>query len=86
MIMAVVLFSYRSFSNHLAVSAASQEIISATRQAQTYGLSVRETGKGTGNFSTGYGVSFGTINPTEYYIFADKNGAMILYTTIYINK
>jgi type II secretory pathway pseudopilin PulG len=74
MIMAVVLFSYRSFSNHLAVSAASQEIISATRQAQTYGLSVRETGKGTGNFSTGYGVSFGTINPTEYYIFADKNG------------
>lgn len=73
LIMSVVLFSYRTFGNKLAVKAASQEIAVAVRQAQVYGTSVKEVSKGIGDFNIGYGVSFDTTVPGQYYIFADKN-------------
>src|SRR6185369_8725369 len=73
LIMSVSLFSYRTFQNKLAVSAASQEIATAVRQAQTYGLSAKEVSKSGGDFTTGYGVSFDTNVPGAFFIFADKN-------------
>jgi len=73
-IMTVVLFSYREFSDKLALSAAGQEIAIAIRQAQTYGLSVKEVVSGGGNFDSAYGIYFDSTNNNtnkNYYIFAD---------------
>ena len=70
-IMAVILFGYSSFNEDLRISSAEQEISLAIRQAQSYGLSVKEGSSG--DFSKGYGISFDTTDPTNYYIFVDKN-------------
>jgi len=46
------------------------------RQAQTYGVSVRETSTGSLNFNNGYGVAFTTVgsgNNTKYIYFTDHN-------------
>ncbi len=73
MILSVSLFSYRSFTSKLAVSGASQEIALAMRQAQSFSLNLKEVSKGSGEFSTNYGISLSTLDPQVYYIFADKN-------------
>ncbi len=70
-IMSVTLFSYRSFTDRLAVSGASQEVSVAVRQAQTYGVSVK--GTMSGSFGYAYGVFFDTTDPHAYYLFVDKN-------------
>lgn len=72
-LMAVVLFGYRTFSNRLAISAASQQVAVAVRQAQTYALSAKELTTGSGDFDTSYGVAFSLSDPSSYYLFADKN-------------
>jgi len=75
LIMLVVLFTYSSFNDNLALSAAGQEVASAVRQAQTYGLSVREVTAGGGQFTSAYGIYFDPRNDsTHYYIFVDKDG------------
>src|SRR3990167_1379889 len=71
-IMTVVLFTYSSFNDSLALSAAGQEVASAVRQAQTYGLSVKEFSVGSEQFTSGYGIYFDPVSdPTNYYIFVD---------------
>ncbi len=74
LVMSVVLFSYRTFQNKLAVSAAAQELAVATRQAQTFSVNTRQTSTGSGNFASGYGVYFNTADPQAYYVFADTSG------------
>lgn len=69
-IMSVILFAYGKFSERLSLNAAVQEISIAIRQTQTYGLSVKESG---GAFNAGYGIYFNITDPTNYYIFVDKN-------------
>ena len=47
------------------------------RQAQVYGVSVRESAAGSGVFAQGYGVYFGNsglVDSTHYLLFADANG------------
>lgn len=76
LIASVVIFSYRQFTEKLALSAATQEIAIAVRQAQTYGRSVKEVKKGGGDFNTPYGVAFdiSTADTRSYYIlFTDNN-------------
>ncbi len=72
-IMAVVLFGYSAFSQNLSLSSAIQEMSVAIRQAQTYGLSVKESTVGASKFSAGYGLYFTTTDPSNYYIFTDVN-------------
>jgi len=68
----VVMFSYSAFSDSLALSSAGQEIAVEVRQAQVYGLSVKEnTVGGSGQFNNGYGVHISLDDPTNYYIFVD---------------
>ena len=73
-IMTVILFNYGTFTDNLALSSAAQEVAIAIRQAQTYGLNVKEVSVGSGQF-TCYGVYF---DPTDsstnkrYVLFADK--------------
>lgn len=72
-IMAVILFGYSSFNDGLTISSAEQEFSLAVRQAQTYGLSVKEDSSGSNDFTKGYGVSFGMDHPDYYYVFVDRN-------------
>lgn len=76
LIAGVVLFNYRSFTQRLALSAASQEIAVAVRQAQVYGRSVKNVTQGSGDFGVAFGVDFNIgPNSNSYYIlFADKDG------------
>ena len=71
----VVLFDYKNFNDNLSLSAAQQEISIAIRQAQIYGISVKESaGSSCGsNFCSGYGIYFNPNDPTSYYLFVDKN-------------
>ena len=74
-IMSVVLYNYGVFNDNLALSSAGQEMVIAVRQAQTYGLNVKEVSVGGGHFSSAYGIYFyPSGEPTNYYIFADTNG------------
>jgi|SRR5581483_11970736 len=72
-IMSVVLWNYSAFNDQLALSSAAQEIAIAIRQAQTYGISARETGAGQGNFDSDYGVYLSLKEPNAYSIFVDTN-------------
>jgi prepilin-type N-terminal cleavage/methylation domain-containing protein len=71
MIMSVVLFGYRSYDDSIILSSAAQEMAISIRQAQSYGVSVKQVVGG--DFNTSYGISFNLSNPGSYYIFADKN-------------
>ncbi len=73
-IMSSVLFNYGTFNNDLALSSAAQELSISVRQAQTYGLTVKEVTAGGGQFTFAYGVYFDVSSPSNYYLFADTNG------------
>jgi prepilin-type N-terminal cleavage/methylation domain-containing protein len=74
MIAAVALFIYTNFSDSLNLSSAGQELSLEIRQAQTYGLSVKEVTVGSGQFTNGYGIHVSLDDPSDYYIFVDQNG------------
>ena len=74
LVMAVILFSYSKFNDNLALGAAGQELAIAVRQAQVYGLTVKEVSVNSGNFNTAYGAYFDLNDLSNYYIFADTNG------------
>ncbi len=77
-LLGVVVFSYRSSSDKLALDAAAQEVAIAIRQAQVYGLSVREDAPSGGNFNYGYGVYFNPVSsPSDYYLFIDRNNSNV---------
>lgn len=74
----LVLANYPGFNETLGVRRAAEEIASSVRQAQAYGLGVREFGAGSGKFP-GYGLYFQRVDvlgaPSNSYIFfADANG------------
>lgn len=72
-IMAVVMFNTRNFNDSIALKTSAQNVTLLLRQAQTYGTSVRETGSGTGTFTSGYGVIFDQNNSSSVFLFADNN-------------
>ncbi len=77
-IMTVVLFNYKTFSDNLSLASAGQEVVIAIRQAQTYGLNVKEVTVSGGVFTSAYGVYFDSAyDTTHYYLFTDTNGNMI---------
>lgn len=75
LLLAGVLFNYFTFSNNLALSAAIQEFAINVRKAQTYGLSVKETTPGTGQFNVAYGISLDrdAALHTSYDLYVDRN-------------
>ncbi len=76
-LLSLVLFNYRTFTNRLAVSGSAQELATTIRQTQSYRLAVQEVTPGSGDFTTPYGLHF--TKPTtsgltqSYIIFADRN-------------
>lgn len=74
-ILSVVLFNYGGFNDNLAISGAVQEMAVTMRQAQTYGISVKEAGSGTSQFNYAYGIYFSSVSGSNdrYIIFVDSN-------------
>ncbi len=73
LMMSVVLFGYRAYNDNIILSSAASEMAVTIRQAQSYGVSVKQLA-GTNDFNTSYGIWFDLSNPGSYYMFADKNG------------
>ncbi len=72
-ILSVVFWNYTGFNDNLAVSGAAQEMAIAIRQAQTYGINVKETAVNSGTFSSAYGIYLNSSVPNSYRIFVDLN-------------
>jgi prepilin-type N-terminal cleavage/methylation domain-containing protein len=72
-ISAVVFFQGRAFNDSISMTSALQEVSLAVREAQSYGVSVRESSVGSNNFNLGYGIHFDYRNPTFAIIFKDTN-------------
>lgn len=74
-ILSVVMFNYGSFNDKLALSSAVQEMAITMRQAQAYGINVKEAGVNSNQFNYAYGIYFNsnTGSNTSYLIFIDSN-------------
>ncbi len=76
-IVSLVLANYSGFNERLGVRQAAEEIASSGRQAQAYGLGVREFCKGGSCDFPGYGLHFlrfasAGVSATSYIFFADN--------------
>jgi len=78
-ITSVVVFNQQDFTDQVSLTNTTSEISLQVREAQTYGVSVREFNTGTAEFNLGYGVSFNLNNSpgssnSSYIYFADRPG------------
>lgn len=74
-ISSVTIFNYGKFSSNLIVTNLAYEAALAVRQAQVYGISVKQTTAsfgGTANFNASYGVWFS--GSQDFYLFSDTSG------------
>jgi prepilin-type N-terminal cleavage/methylation domain-containing protein len=71
---AVVLFNHGAFNSSMVVTNLSYEVALAIRQAQTYGLAVKQEVGDVSSFENAYGVFFDVNDAKSFYIFADKDG------------
>ncbi len=74
LITGITLTKQSDFNSTIRLTNLTYEIALQIRQAQTYGVSVREFGVGSGNFDLGYGVYFDANSPTTFSFFADDDG------------
>jgi prepilin-type N-terminal cleavage/methylation domain-containing protein len=69
---AIILANYPEFRSRSALDNLTAQIATVYREAQIYGISVREEGEA--NFSTGYGVHIDrTVSDTDLIIFSDAD-------------
>ena len=70
----VLLVQQSKFDSATVMRGLVYNIALSVRQAQVYGVSVRESGQGSGTFAQGYGLYFNPgANPQSYVLFADVN-------------
>jgi prepilin-type N-terminal cleavage/methylation domain-containing protein len=72
-ITSVVIFNHGKFNSSIVVTNLSYEVALAVRQAQVYGLAVKQEIGSDTSFEYAYGVYFAK-NSQSFYIFADKDG------------
>jgi prepilin-type N-terminal cleavage/methylation domain-containing protein len=65
----LVLANHSRFGGKILLQNLAYDMALSVRQAQVYGISVRQFGAGT--YSAGYGIRFSTSVPTSYVLFAD---------------
>lgn len=73
-ISAVILFKNNEFNGHIILSNLAYDVALSIREAQVYGLSVREATPGSGSFDYAYGIHFSVDEPDVYYQFLDTDG------------
>ncbi len=72
-----VLFRQQGFNSATLLRSLSYGVALSVRQAQVYGVSVRESAVGSGVFAYGFGTYFGNsglVDSSHYLLFADANG------------
>ena len=72
-ITSVVLAKYQGFNGGVVLTNLAYDIALSIRQAQVYGISVRESATGSSNFGLRYGIHFDSGNPTSFILFIDTN-------------
>jgi prepilin-type N-terminal cleavage/methylation domain-containing protein len=70
-IMLIVVFDSRKFNDSIALKSAAADVSIAMRQAQNFGVSVKESSPG--QFNAPYGMWFDLLNPTNIFIYSDTN-------------
>src|SRR5262249_30293499 len=77
LITTTILFNQKSYDDTTQIKNAAETLSLDIRQAQVYGLSVRETAVGTSDFSAGYGITTTkqalTDTTKNYTLFIDRN-------------
>jgi prepilin-type N-terminal cleavage/methylation domain-containing protein len=68
----IILTQNAQFNGTILLNNLAFDVALSVRQAQVYGLSVRQSTSST-PFDVGYGVNFDITNPTSYILFADGN-------------
>lgn len=74
LISSISLFEGNKLLEINALSGATQQLSLAIREAQSYGISVKESPQSAGQFTYGYGVAFDLSDPYSIFIFSDVNG------------
>lgn len=71
----LILVNHSKFSGAILLENLAYDVALSVREAQVFGLSVKEFEVGSGQFQQGYGVHFdtSTLPITEYVLFADRN-------------
>lgn len=69
LITGLMLANHSKFGGRILLENLAYDMALTVRQAQVYGISVRQFGSG--NFSSGYGMHFAVSSPTSYVLFAD---------------
>ena len=73
----LILIKHNAFRGHLLLRSLAYEVALAIRQAQVYGLGIKEY-RGISDpiaaFQIGYGIHFATADPASFFLFADVNG------------
>lgn len=77
LITGIVLTRHSQFSGNILIGNLAYDVALSVRQAQVFGLSVREFEVGSGQFAIGYGVHFDSNTPSSYIFFADVNDNQI---------
>jgi prepilin-type N-terminal cleavage/methylation domain-containing protein len=73
-ISSVVLYNHRQFSEQFIITGLAQRVALAIREAQVFGLGVREFELGgLSSFSMPYGIHFSLSEPRTFFLFADRN-------------
>lgn len=70
----VFLERQQKFDSSTIMRSLAYSIALSLRQAQVYGISVRPSSLGSGNFSTSHGLFFQKSTSTSYLLFADQDG------------
>ena len=73
LISTALILKQNSFDSSVLLRSLAYEVALSIRQAQVYGLSVKERAVGSADFNVGYGVYFSGANPTAYTLFADAD-------------
>jgi len=74
----IVIFSQSKFNGSVLLTNLAYDVALTVRQAQTFGVNVRETSAGV--FDKAYGVHFDISDPTYFILFADSSGDDREYT------
>ncbi len=74
-----VVIGQSAFNDKAALKAVVNEISLSLRQAQIYGISVKENTAGTNDFTGSYGLSFHAAYPSTYVYFIDKQAPLLTY-------
>jgi len=69
----VILANHSNFNSSVLLDSLAYDSALSVRQAQVFGISVRQSAALPGQFQIGYGVHFQKTTPTQYILFADLN-------------